>query len=849
MRAPKLQLFVSAVILGALLVLGFRGAGPLPPLGPLLDPANGAWALARGAEFPRQAEAPIPGLTGPVQVLYDDRGVPHIFAANELDAWRAQGYVLARDRLFQLELQTRAAAGTLAELVGPRALPADLADRRRGFPWAAERAYGSLDSTSQFRLAALAYADGVNAFIGGLNRAALPLEYRLLNARPARWEPINSYYLFLQMAYTLAWVDPALTRLEAQVLVGREAADALFPITSPIQEPIQPNGQSAPRYDLTPVPPPGPPDSTALVALRQQRSVETFLGRESEWSSAELPSRPAAQPSSRRGSEPLGSNNWAVAPQRTAAGYALLAGDPHLDLSLPSIWYEIHLNVAGGPDVAGVTFAGSPGVIIGWNRDVAWSFTNTGADVRDLYREGVDDSIRPTRYRLDGEWKPLEVREESVRDREGRVLAIDTVRFTHRGPLVEVLGHWRSIRWTPFEAKSTGEEFLRLARARDHVEWLHGWKDFVGPAQNGIVADRTGTIAIRSTGRFPVRPDSGRGDLIRDGSTRASDWIGYLPIERYPFAENPPQGYLASANQQPVDPRVNGAYLGANWYSGWRALRLNQLLRADSALTPDAIRRMQTDHHSARVDRFVPFLVAAGASPSAPPEARSAAQLLESWHRRYARADTAALLFEAVMDELEPLVWDELVPPRDPRADTARGLGRPAVVPEEGVLLRLLADSTSAWWDRRETGPRERRDAVLAEALRRGWNRTVERYGRPGEGWRWDRVHHTNIWHLLRMPALSALALKADAGPGTLNPSPGSGIHGASWRMVVELGPAVRAWTIYPGGQSGNPASARYDDRIPRWLAGDLDSALFPARAEELPAHRVRARLTLLPAR
>ena len=798
----------------------------VPPLGPFLDPARGVWSLARSAELPRSREANLPGLGAPVRVVYDDRAVPHIFAESEEDAWRAQGYVLARDRLFQLEVQARAASGTLAELAGPRARDLALATRRRGFRWVAERNFSALDSASLAFRAARAYAEGVNAWIDGLNPAELPLEYRLLRARPARWRPINTFYLFLQMSYTLAWYESTLGKLEARSLVGPAAADALFPVNSPIQEPIQPNGQVNPRHDHQRIPPPGAPDTLALIALHTRRAIDATL----------------AMP---RG-DPIGSNNWVVAPRRAAGGSALLAGDPHLELSLPSIWYELHLQVRGGPEVAGVSFAGSPGVIIGFNRDVAWSFTNTGADVRDHYREKVNDPASPTRYEVDGAWRPLVLREEAILGPSGRVLAVDTLRLTHRGPLVSVQGQWVSVRWTFWDAASSGEEFLRLDRARTVAEWLDEWKGFVAPAQNGVVADRHGSIAIRSTGRFPLRPGDGRGDEIRDGSASASDWTGFLPLERYPTAVNPAQGFLASANQQPLDPRANPAYLGADWPSPWRAIRINQLLRADSAVTADAMRAFQTDIRSARAEAIVPFLVRAGKA-SSDPDARLAAERLAAWDLRYPRESQEAGLFERVMREAYRLLWDELVPPGG--VTPADRPPAPVALPEDVMLVELLEDSTNAWWDNRGTGPVEQRDGLLSEALRLGWRGMSRDWGPPGDGWRWDRVHHANLWHLLRIPALSTLELPVQGGPSTLSPSPGNGIHGPSWRMVVELGATVRGSGVYPGGQSGNPASSRYADRVRTWQEGALDSMLFPGSPEEIPAARVRSNLMLRPVR
>lgn len=826
-RSPP---FLAAILLAALCYAGARPVGPLPALGPLLDPASGAWALARQAGLPARSSARIPGLSAPVEVRVDDRGVPHVFAATEEDAWRAQGYLVARDRLFQMELQRRATAGTLAELVGTRGLPADRAARRRGLAWSADRNFAAADSGSLIIRASRAYAEGVNAWIEAMPRAAVPLEFRLLGMKPSGWEPRHTFYLFAQMALTLAWEDETLSRLRVRAVVGRTAADALFPLNSPIQEPIQPNGQTAPRYDFVPLPPPGLPDTVAGLAVREREALDLALGLQ--------PGEPGL-------GDAIGSNNWAVSPRRTGAGRALLAGDPHLELSIPSIWYEIHLQVAGGPEVAGVTFAGSPGVAIGFNRAVAWSFTNTGADVRDYFVEAVDDSTHPARYRVDGAWRPVEHRVETYHGPGGELLATDTLYATHRGPLLREGSRWLSVRWTPFEATHAGEEFLRLDRASSVGEWMESWREFEAPAQNGLVADRAGSIAIRSTAKYPLRSGAGRGDELQDGTRSAADWLGYLPLEDYPFSRDPAQGFLASANQQPVDPRVNGRYFGSNWYSPWRAMRINRLLRADSSVTPAAMGQWQTDPGSARADAFVPELLAAarrlGASGRAGFETRRAAALLAEWDGRYTRENRRAALFERIMGALTRSVWDELIPPSQ-RNDSA---ARAVAVPEEMVLLGLLRDSSAAWWDDTRTRQVEQRDEIVGAALSLGLESAIRDLGPPeSDGWIWSRAHSANLFHLLRIPALSALGFPVQGGASTLGPSPGRGNFGASWRMVVELGDSISAWGTYPGGQSGNPASAHYLDRLPLWLAGELAPVLFPRRPEDLPAARVRAALS-----
>jgi penicillin amidase len=795
----------NLLLLAALLWTGFQRVGPWPPLGALLDPVGGAWGLAATADLPRRADAALPGLGAAVHVVYDDRAVPHVFAASELDAWRALGYVTARDRLFQLDLQARAGGGTLAELVGAPALPLDRAVRGLGMARAAEHLADSLPDTSEAGATLDAYAAGINAWLDGMPARALPLEYRLLDRRPARWSRLRTLQVLLRMDYTLARSTAELDFLAAAAAVGDTAAAALFPPHWPIQEPLQPAPGEPRRVPLV-VPPPGAPDSLAAALL------SAF---------------PLLHPS-----RELGSNSWAVAPARTRDRVALLAGDPHLDLTLPSVWYEAHLVVPGVVDAYGVTIPGLPALVLGFNRDVAWTFTNTGADVMDRWAEVVDDSVNPLRYRLDGAWAPLERRVEVYRGSRDEVLAVDTLWFTHRGPLRRAGAGWLSLRWTALESAGELAGLHRAARARTAHEWMDAMTGFASPPQNMLVADRAGTIDIRSTGRFPIRGNGGRGDRVLDGTTRASDWTGNWPVAEYPQAADPAQGFLASANQEPLDPRVRSRYLGADWPPPWRALRINALLRADSSVTPETMRRWQTDPGSARADWYVPyFLAAAAAHPGDSVLARAAA-VLAGWDRRYTAESDGPVLFEAAVRATGAALWDELPP---------------GVTPSPAAFVALLDDPGNPWWDDRRTpGRREQRDDVLARALADAYLTTVREYGPPELlNWSWSRVHRIDIWHLLRIPALSATGIAVNGGPSTLSPSSVTGgSEGPSWRMVVELGHELRAWGTYPGGQSGNPISRRYADRIPTWTRGELSALRFPRTPAEVGAAAV---LVLVP--
>jgi penicillin G amidase len=819
---------ISALALAGALFVGLRPVGPVPPLGAFLDPRSGIWAVARTAELPTAQELTLDGFEHEVSVTYDDRGVPHIFAQTELDAARALGWVHARDRLFQMEMIQRAVGGTLTQLVGARALPLDQSARRLGLAQAAEAKWEAIPEGSVVKQTVQAYMEGVNAYVAGMRPEELPLEYRLLNAKPRTFRPQDTYYLLVRMSQTLSYQEAELRFHALEQLVGRAAAEALLPVDAPIQEPIEPvPGRTQARRTTSTIPAPRLPDAARVAEARGlMEAHDLFAG------------------SLTRTEAVVGSNNWAVAPQRTAAGYALLAGDPHLELTLPSIWYEAHLVVPGKMDVYGVSFPLSPIIPIGFNRDVAWTMTNTGNDVVDYYRETVDDTLSPRKYLLDGEWRDVAVREEMYHLADGTTILRDTSFATHRGPLLRTSIGWLSQRWTAREVSDEGDAFRRgmlTTSVQDFYEAMRGYRT---PAQNMLAADRSGTIGIRSTGRYPIRPGDGRGDLIFDGSTSGSDWIGDQPVSWYPAAINPAQGYLASANQQPLDPAVRPGYQGSDWPTPWRAMRINNLLRGNPQMTPELMRQFHTDP----VSELTPFVMtalgdavdAAKAAGTWTEADEAAWAFLTAWDATFTREHGGPVLFDALLSAINKHTWDELVIP---------GANRRVVTPSTMMLVQLMREPNSVWWDDRSTADVvEDRNAIIVRALREAWSTTRSRHGNDPREWRWGNVRTAQVNHLLRLPGFGRDSIPMQSGPGTLSPSDNSGTHGASWRFVVELAPEIRAWGTYPGGQSGNAVSARYADRLPIWAEGALAELRVPRSAADLPDEQVYARLTFTPA-
>jgi penicillin amidase len=429
------------------------------------------------------------------------------------------------------------------------------------------------------------------------------------------------------------------------------------------------------------------------------------------------------------------------------------------------------------------------------------------------------------------------------RDPRGRVVAEDTMFATHRGPLYQTSLGWLSVRWTARELSDEGDSFRRAMRTSSVADWYAAMETYRTPAQNFLVADRTGMIGIRSTGRYPIRPGDGRGDRIFDGSSTANDWVGDQPLAWYPQTRAPRQGYIASANQQPMDPMSRRGYQGSEWPSPWRAMRINNLLRGNAQMTPDLMRQFQTDPKS-ELTGFV--MTAVGDAMEAAKRAgtwtaddESAFGLLSKWDGAFSPDASGAVLFDALVQSLTRKTWDELI---------LTGEDRRVATPGQMILVRLLSEPSSVWWDDRSTdGTVENRDAIVLASLRDAWTTTKERLGDDQLAWKWSDVRVARVHHLLRLPGFGRDSLVVSSGPGTLSPSDAGGTHGASWRFVVELGPTMRAWGTYPGGQSGNPLSSRYDDRLELWRTGALAELRVPRAATELAADRTAAVLTLRP--
>jgi penicillin amidase len=808
--------------------------GMFPALGRLLDPFSGFWRNGEGADA-LPGTLRVPGLREEVRVVWDDRRVPHIFAGNDHDLFLAQGYVAATLRLWQMDFQSLFTAGRISEVVGPATVRQDIFTRRFGLPWAAANAVRAFHDDARTKEALDAFAAGVNARIAGLGRKGLPVEFKILDYRPEPWSDYKCALLLKAMANVLTSYtqDAAMTRMKGWGGGWAEAITALFPDYPPLVDPVIPPETP---LDFTPLPVPGAPGQGDGPATATEAQAPP--GMEAVRADGAPPPGPGLfEPPSYRTHPGVGSNNWAVAGRLTKAGFPILCNDMHLELALPAVWYEVQLS-APGINVRGVSFPATPLVVAGYNEHIAWGFTNGTDDVLDWYDVRFKDDTR-AEYLYAGEWRKAAVREERIKVRGGATV-VDKVVTTHHGPVVR----WpdepafaamdvpagAALRWLGHDPSNEFTTLYALDKARDYGEYVAAMETWVCPAQNFAYADRAGTIALWHNGRFPLRW-KGQGRFVMDGADPANEWRGWLPHGHIPHVKDPERGFVSSANQAAVD-ATYPYYLGWDYASYERGARINEILREARDVTPEDMARMQTDVLDIKARAILPRLLGIVGPRAATETERRCLDELRAWNFEARAALIAPTVWRDLWNELERLTWDD---------ETTAEKGR---MPRPGsqVLVDLaLENPGAAWFDDRSTPGRETFDDVVAAAFRGAVASLEKRFGPFGQAWRWGAAKGTELRHLARIPAFG-LKIEADGASQVIDAI--GAVWAPSWRMVVEMGPEVRAWGNYPGGQSGNPGSRFYVDRVDDWAAGRPYELVFLKSADE-PHPRVAGRTVM----
>ncbi|HEX6372312.1 MAG TPA: penicillin acylase family protein [Longimicrobium sp.] len=771
--------------------------------------------LGRSQPDPTRGAA-LAGLRAPVEVWRDSLGVPHVWAKDEEDLFRAIGYVHAQDRLFQMEMFRRVADGRLAEILGEDLVDTDRFLRTVGMGRGAAQNEARL--APEHRRALQAYADGVNAWMR-THRGPLPPEFVTLRFRPEPWTVRNTLSIAKIMAWDLADWELGLNLQRAVDRVGSERGRELFPFY--------------------------PQDGT------------TILGADAQWqgrAAAPPAPAPAAAPSPRiSGRVPLpdvpplalellesvsashASNSWVVGGSRTKSGKPILANDMHLSLRAPAIWYLAALH-GGGFNVAGMTLPGVPVVVAGHSDRVAWGYTNAMVDDVDFFVEQVD-SANPNRYRTPGGWAEMTVRPETIQVKGGGRV-IHTVRTTRHGPVLsdaEDRGGDRvlAMQWTAYEPSTEVVALLGMNTARSADEFTTALRGFNNPHQNVIFADRDGRFGYWMGGRVPIRR-GGDGVLPQPGWTGEADWAGWLTFDQHPHVLNPAEGFVVTANNRQVGPAYPH-HITSNWAEPWRAARIRQLVEAGRGLTAADVARQQMDVRDVFALRHLPFAIQAAERASLADAARE----LRAWNGEARMDSRGAALFYTWFDELRTRVGND-------------EFGGENVYFPRTTMDRILEQGGGAWVDDVTTqGRTETLGELAAEAMRTAAQAVGSRT--------WGALHQTQIAHPMGVVSVLDRALKLNIGPFpnagsyyTVNVSgwgarrpPFTNTYGSSQRHVVDMAdPDGSGGFVIPTGQSGIPFSPHYRDQTPLWREGRL--WLIPldrGRAER----RAVSRMTLRP--
>ncbi len=784
--------------LGFILLLNTK-SGSIPPIGKFLDPFRGFWNNAENKDI-EDDDLYVKGIQGKVQIAFDEHEIPHLFASNDYDLYFAQGFVTARHRLWQMDFQTRYAGGRLSEVVGAKALELDRYQRRMGMVYGAENMLRELEKYPEIKTMVQAYADGINAYISTLKPKDYPIEFKILDYKPEKWTPLNTALLLKLMSATLAGGSDEFYMSNALSKYGKAVIENLFPDYPFKADPIIPEGTS---WDFKPLPIPQTPETDNGIA-----SISSALTRQKD--------------------EGIGSNNWAVSGSRTASGFPLLANDPHLDLTLPAIWYQIQL---AGPEsnAYGVSIPGAPGIIIGFNQKIAWGVTNVNADVLDFYKIKFKDRSYSS-YWYNNQWNAVKPRLETIKIRSGHTVT-DTVYYTSQGPVVYLskpqnfakarnIPEGYALRWIAHDPSVDVAAFYYLNRAKNYSDYRKALTYYTAPAQNFAFASVENDIAITPNGYIPLKWP-GQGKYLLDGSNPANDWHGRIPADQNPAVKNPPRGFVSSANQPSTD-KSYPYYI--NWeFAGYeRAHRINTRLASMSGATPDSMRNLQNDNYSILAENVLPVMLELIQTDKLSASERSAYNIVKKWNKYFNPAEIGAGIFEIWQKDLYNRIWeDDFTDPKAPMRFPSR----------DRTVHLLLHEPSSHWFDDVRTPQKEDRAGLIQASFHFAVDSLQRRFGPISKEWQWANVKHSHIPHLAKIAGFGSGILYNGGSKTSVNALSES--NGPSWRMVVALGKTTKGFGVFPGGQSGNPGSFYYDDMIGTWTNGRLNDLLFLKSAGE----------------
>lgn len=805
--------FIAAAVttIGLIVVLNSNLLLPAP-LGKLLSPQQGIWQNADPLEADYAGDFTFPGLQGKVDVYLDDRLVPHIFAEQENDAYFVQGFLHAKFRLWQMELQVFAAGGRASEILGEKGLSHDREFRRLGMVYAAEIALKEVEKDPVIKSQCDAYTSGVNAYINTITESSLPLEYKLIGYKPEKWTNLKTSLFLKYMSYDLAGHEDDFEMTNARNFFSADDFAKLYPDIQDSLDPIIPKGTAFAEPKIFPV---APANADSVYLNSQPLAITSIIKPDRD----------------------NGSNNWAVSGSKTKSGAPILANDPHLGLNLPSLWYEIQISVPGF-NAYGVSFPGAPGVIIGFNDSCAFGFTNGGRDVRDYYEVQFKDDSRKA-YQFNGQWLKTEFRIDTIRIKD-KPDFYDTVAYVMLGndkcPVMydksfsggrSAGDKYYAVRWKAHDPSNELRIFNKLNHAKNYSDYSTAVVNLQTPGQNCVFASKNGDIALRTQGDWPAKW-VGQGNFVMPGIDSNYLWQGMIPQDEVPFQYNPERGFVSSANQKPVDDVTYSYYLGKN-YPLYRGYTINKRLQEMTNITPQDMMALQTDNFDAGAYMAMPFIVANMQESSLSSAAGRYFKILKEWDCRNNPGTSGATVFDNFWAAFEKQVYD------DEYAKAPAVIMRPFF---STLLEAVLKDSAYKFIDNVSTPQVETLADIVASSMNKAAAelQQIEKNGKLN----WEKYKATRINHLAKLAPFSRLNLPIGGGVRNINATKQD--HGPSWRMVISLTSKTEAYGVYPGGQNGNPGSKYYDSFVDDWVVGKYYS-LWMMTAKESGDKRIIANM------
>jgi len=779
----------------------------------------------------------VPGLHADVTVDRDNWGVPHIRAASVEDLAEAQGYVIAQDRLWQMDLLRRAARGQLSEVLGRATLKIDKDFRVLNFSRAAEKDMAMM--SPEVRRVMEAYAQGVNHFIEQhANR--LPIEFTLLKYKPQPWQPADSLVIACYMYRTLTDTrQQEMRRALVTARVGPELAKDLYSVDSSMDRFVVggPVPAKDPHAAARANDDPDDDDDDEMEPEGVLKASREFSARENAADQPDLTTALAESvrywivESQRDIRRSLGSNNWVVNGEHTATGRPLLANDMHLELTLPPIWYEVHLT-APEWNVKGFSLPGAPMVVVGHNDRIAWGFTNNGADVLDLYIETFNPT-NPDEYRANGRWQKANVYDEVIKvkgapDEHMRLVV------TRHGPVVEQDGDkFYAMKWTVLEPGALCNFYNWLGKARNWFEFRETMKGIWGPGQNVVYADVDGNIGYVLGAHVPVRK-KGRGEVPVPGDTDDYEWTGYIPFEQLPQVFNPEGGLIVTANARVTGPEYK-PYLTEHWEEPYRTARIYELLHDKHDLRPEDMLKVQTDTFSYPHLFVAEQLVAAAkVVPPKDERARKLIQQAKDWNG-IADANSPVVtflntaLYGSLQLILKPYLGDDTVLYQWRRI---------------AFLQRVLTERPARWLPADYKSYDELLSASADLAVKQLEERTRDS---DPDDWAWKKFNSLDMLHAIGREGIlkKLLSISNQAQSGTdFSPRAAGRHHGPSERFVANTANWDESIMLITGGESGQPGSEHYRDQFSYWFDGKPIYGPFSDAAE---AKSKKHTLTLKP--